>query len=175
MLVFSAVLFLLVSPALAQKPAIQVGDRFPGFYLKDMQGESFFLAEHVGDKAKFKHKAVVVSLSASYCEPCKKEIPEFAQLMEQYGDKGLAIFIVAVENKEQAEKLVAETKTELPVLVDRYLMVPKRIGREGIPCTILLDSTGTVKFINTGFNEENAEEFINKFKTEVESLLNSDS
>ena len=175
MFVVLLVLLSFAMPVIAQNKTIQVGDTFPGFYLKDMDGSSFFLADHVGEKAKVEHKAVIISLAASYCKPCKKEIPEFAHMIEKYGDKGLAIFIVAVENAEQAKKLVAETKTTLPVLVDRYLIVPKRIGRDGIPCTLLLDPSGTVKFINTGFNEKNADEFIKKFETEVAALLNADS
>ena len=92
-------------------------------------------------------------------------------MMEKYKDKGLEIYIIAIEKEEQALKLVAETKTAIPVLLDKYLMVPKLLGHESIPFTLLIDSEGTVKFINTGFSEENAMEFIERFENEVVALL----
>ncbi|MBT4483206.1 MAG: redoxin domain-containing protein [Candidatus Latescibacteria bacterium] len=155
----------------AQEKAIRIGDKIPGFFLKDLNGESFFLRDYVGEKAKKNLKAMIFSLSASYCKPCKKEIPELGKMMEKYKDKGLEIYIIAIEKEEQALKLVAETKTAIPVLLDKYLMVPKLLGHESIPFTLLIDSEGTVKFINTGFSEENAMEFIERFENEVVALL----
>ena len=137
-------------------------------------GKSFFLNDYVGDKAKNKCKALILSFSASYCKPCKKEIPELGKFIKKYGDKGLAVFIVALEKEFDARKLIVETKTTLPVLLDRYLVVPKMIGNRGIPYTVLMDSTGTVKFINTGFSEENAQQFIDKMEKEVMAVLGID-
>jgi len=152
---------------------IQVGDRIPGFYLKHVDGGRFFLKDHIGEGAKFRHKALIFSLCASYCKPCKKEIPELGKMKEKYGDKGLGIFLIAIERKENARKLIEETGTTLPVLIDRYLLVPKLIGRTGIPCTLLVDGEGIVRYVNTGFNEENAGEFIKKFENAVALVLES--
>jgi len=170
MIMMSAV----VPDAAAQKKAIQVGDSLPGFFLKDLKGDSFFLKDHVGVEAKNDHRAVIFSLSASYCKPCRKEIPELERMAGKFADKGLAVFLVAIENRDNAGKLVRETQTKLPVLVDRYLVVPKMIGRESIPCTLLVDNDGVVRFINTGFNENNAEEFIARFEEAVAAVLDSD-
>ncbi|MFC1528589.1 TlpA family protein disulfide reductase [Candidatus Latescibacterota bacterium] len=143
----------------------------PGFFLKDINGKSFFLRDYVGEKAKMNYRAMIFSLSASYCKPCKKEIPELGKMMEKYKDRGLGIFLIAIEKENQARKLVAETKTTIPVLLDKYLVVPKLLGNQGIPFTILIDNEGTVRFINTGFSEKNAVEFIERFENEVVALL----
>ncbi len=161
------------SVADAQKKSIRIGDKMPGFFLKDIKGNRFFLRDYIGEKAKFKHRALILSLSASYCKPCLKEIPEFKKMMEKYKDKGLGIYIIALEKESMAKKLIRETQTTLPVLIDRYLLIPKLIGRKGIPCTLLLDGDGTVKYINTGFNEKNAHEFIEKFENAVDRVLGS--
>lgn len=171
MLAASAVLALTAATGAMAQKAIQVGDTMPGFFLKNMEGEDFFLNDHVGSEAKTKHRAVIFSLSASYCKPCRKEIPELDEMAGKYRDKGLGIYLIAVERKEQAEKLVRETKTTIPVLIDRYLVVPKLIGRDGIPCTLLVDGEGIVRFINTGFNEDNADEFIRRFEDAVAAVL----
>jgi len=161
------------SAGTGQNKPIQVGDRIPGFYLKHIDGGRFFLKDYIGEGAKFRHKALIFSLCASYCKPCKKEIPELGKMREKYGDKGLGIFLIAIEKKENARKLIEETGTTLPVLIDRYLLVPKLIGRTGIPCTLLVDGDGIVRYVNTGFNEENAGEFIKKFEDAVALVLES--
>jgi len=166
-----AIVVISASSAVAQTKPIQIGDTLPGFFLKDMNGESFFLKDHIGDAAKVKHEALIFSLTASYCKPCRKEIPELGAMVEKYRSKGLGVYLIAVEKKEQAEVLVKETGTKLPVLIDRYLLVPGLIGRESIPCTLLVDKNGVVRFINTGFNEDNADEFIKKFEEAVVVVL----
>ena len=155
----------------AQDKAIKIGDTFPGFFLKDVNGKNFFLNNYVGENPKNKCKALILSFSASYCKPCKKEIPEIGKFMKKYGDKGLVVFIIALEKEFDARKLIVETKTTLPVLLDRYLVVPKMIGNRGIPYTVLLDEKGTVKLINTGFSEENAQQFIERMENEVIAVL----
>ena len=155
----------------ARDETIQVGDTIPGFFLKDINGKKFFLKDYVGDTAKHEYKAIILSMCASYCKPCKKEIPELGRMVEKYHDRGLGAFLIVLEKDGQAKKLVAETKTKLPVLIDRYLIVPKLLKREGIPFTLLVDGSGTVRFINTGFSEKNAPEFIRRFEQKVVELL----
>jgi len=155
----------------AQNKTIQVGDTMPGFFLKDIDGEKFFLKDYVGDTAKHEYKAIIFSMCASYCKPCKKEIPELGRMVEKYRDRGLGAFLIALEKEDQAKKMIAETETKLPVLIDRYLIVPKLLKRDGIPFTLLVDGSGTVRYINTGFSEGNAPEFIRRFEQKVAELL----
>ena len=158
----------------ADNKAIQIGDKMPGFYLKDIHGEKFFLEEYIGEKAKKNCKALILSLSASWCKPCKKEIPELGKMMKKYKDNGLEIYIIALEKEFQARKLIAETKTTIPVLLDKYLVVPKLLSHQAIPFTLLVDNKGIVRFINTGFNEENALKFFERFEKEIIAVLGDD-
>ena len=159
----------------AKNKALQIGDKLPGFFLKNINGNSFFLDEYVGEKAKNSFKALIFSLSASYCKPCKKEIPELGKLMGKYKDKGLRVFIIALEKEERARTLIAETKTTIPVLIDKHLLVPKLLGHEGIPFTILVDEEGTVRYINTGFSEKNVDRFMERFENEIMAVLGLDN
>ena len=129
----------------------------------------------MGENANRSYKGIIFSLSASTCKPCKKEIPELEKLMVKYEDRGLAVYIIALEKEELARRLVSETKTTLPVLIDRYLLVPKLLGRKGIPFTLLVNSKGVVRYINTGFSEKNIAEFIERFENEVVAVLGTDN
>jgi len=155
----------------AQKKPLSLGDEMPGFYLKDIGGEPFFMNDYLGKNPKFECKAVIFSLSASTCKPCKKEIPELGLFRDKYEKDGLKIFIIALEKEDQARKLVKETGTTLPVLIDKYLMIPTLLGRNGIPFTILVDRDRKVRYINTGFSEKNAHEFIEPFENAIVETL----
>ncbi|MFC1692080.1 TlpA family protein disulfide reductase [Candidatus Latescibacterota bacterium] len=164
--------FLFLSPELeAKNKMIQVGDTFPGIFLKDLKGNDFFLKDYVGEKATKDYGAIIFSLCASYCKPCKKEIPEFGKLMEKYKDKGLGIFLIALEKEEMARKLVSETKTDIPVLLDKYLLVPKLVGNTAIPFTVLIDKKGTVRLINTGFSEKDVDRMMERLEYALSSVL----
>ena len=173
--VLIVVIFLFTPETGAKKKVVTVGDPMPGFFLKDIDGKDFFLDNYVGKKAKDTYTCMIFSLSASYCKPCKKEIPELEKLLKKYKDKGLGIYIIALEKEEQARKLVAETKTILPVLVDRYNIVPKLLGNKGIPFTLLVDREGTVRLINSGFSEKKAKEMVERLEHEIMAILGAGS
>ena len=79
---------------------IEIGDICPSFYLRDINGNNFFLSECVGEKATGNYEGIIFSFCASYCEPCKKEIPELEKLLEIYKDRGLGVYLVALEKKD---------------------------------------------------------------------------
>ncbi|MFC1511776.1 TlpA family protein disulfide reductase [Candidatus Latescibacterota bacterium] len=152
-----------------------VGDAFPSFFLKDIDGNNFFYNDYIGEKARFETGAMIFSFGASYCEPCKREIPELGKIAEKYRDAGLRVFLIAMEPQDRAQKLVEETGTTLPLLLDRYLVVQKLIGFEGIPYTVVVDSDGLVQFINTGFSESNVREAMESFEELLRGILGGGS
>jgi len=161
------------APAWAKKgERLKIGGVFPSFFLKDTNGNNFFLNEYVGEKATNPCKGVIFSFCASYCKPCKKEIPELDKMKDKYGSKGLEIFLInGGEDKELALGLIKEVNTRLPVLLDRYLVVLEMIGEPGIPHTVLLDKAGKVRFINTGFAENNGEEILKELEHAIQDVL----
>ena len=166
----------LINPLWTERgEGLEIGGDFPSFYLKDINGNDFFLKEYTGEKATKNLKGIIFSFCASYCKPCKKEIPELGKLLQKYEGEGLGIFLVALEKEDQAQKLVTETKTTIPVLVDRHLVVQKLIGFVGIPFTVLIDSDRKVRYLGTSFSEENAEEIMERLEHAVVGVLGIDS
>ena len=138
---------------------LKKGEDIPGFVIKDLDGQFFFLKEHVGAKAKYPHKAILFSFCQSTCEPCRKEVPELEKTMRKFKGQGLAVFLVNVgEDEKTARALADELKTSIPFLVDRYGVVFKLVGGTWTPLTILVDGAGKVQYVRPGFSEEKAEE-----------------
>ena len=163
----------MTNPLWAQKgERLKIGDECPGFFVKMIDGENFFLNEYVGEKAPKNIKGLLFSFCSSTCKPCKKEIPELEKMQEKYKDKGLKVILINVGEKEDlARKLIKEVNTNLPLLLDRYMVVSKRLGVTAVPYTILLDAMGKVKYINTGFAEDKTEEFLKILEDAVSAVL----
>jgi peroxiredoxin len=155
---------------------LKKGDDIPGFVIKDLNGQPFFLKEHIGGKAKYAHKALLFSFCQSTCKPCRKEVPELEKTMKKFERQGLAMFLVNVgENEKTARDLANELKTSIPFLVDRFGIVFKLVGGTATPLTILVDGAGKVQYVRPGFSEEKAEEIVAELESTIAGVVGAGS
>jgi len=131
------------------------------FTLKDVQNKDVKLAS-------FKGKVLVIDFWATWCGPCKLEIPGFVDLQNRYGAKGLQFVGISVDDKlEQLKPYVDEYKMNYPVL--------QGLGHDdmqdalgpiwGIPTTIVIGRDGKICKKHTGMASKD------KFEQEIKSLL----
>jgi thiol-disulfide isomerase/thioredoxin len=108
-----------------------------------------------GDDSK---KMVMVSFFATWCEPCKKEMPELVRLYEAYKDQGLGVMLVSIDKgKDKRDEVVAlaeENKVPFPVVHDRFQVVARRYRAERLPYMLMLGPDGVVKTVHVGYTEE---------------------
>ncbi len=118
-----------------------VGVAVPDFELKllDAKGKTMKLSDLRG-------KAVVLDFWATYCVPCKIEMPWFVDLQKQYGPQGLQIVGVAIDGEE--EKVVAEFSRKMdvnyPILMGTESVAQSYGGVPNLPTTFFLDRSGKV-------------------------------
>ena len=87
-----------------------VGDvRRPDFTLTDMEGASRSMDEWDG-------KVLLVDFWASWCIPCRHEMPYFNELREKYGDQGFEVLGIAADDVEKVEAFLAEVQVDFPVI-----------------------------------------------------------
>jgi len=107
-----------------------------------------------------KTRLVVVSFMASFCGPCKKEMPYLQALHEKYRDQGLRVMMVAIDREVEGQQMVAElislNKVTFPVLKDRFNIVARRwLGTQSpLPSLFMLRPDGTVKTVHRGYSED---------------------
>ncbi len=143
-LLFSACLGLaLWLPGMAQ--ALDAGSPAPDFTLKNRSGDNIKLSELRGD-------VVMVNFWASWCAPCRQEMPLLEELYERYGDLGFTLLGVNVEEDSQAAlDLLKEIPVTFPVLLDTQNRVSKLYHVVAMPTTVILDRDGRVRYVHKGY------------------------
>jgi peroxiredoxin len=105
------------------------------FTLSDLQGKSWHLRDLDG-------KVVLVNFWATWCPPCRKEMPDLEALYEKYKDQGLLILAISDEESAKVSPFIAERKITYPVLLDPGRKVNELFVVEGIPKSFVFNREG---------------------------------
>jgi thiol-disulfide isomerase/thioredoxin len=138
----------LVPPAADVSP--QKGDLAPDFLLERLEGGELRLSE-------FRGKAVVLNFWATWCAPCRKEIPLLIEAYDRYRDQGLVVIGLNLqEGKSIIEPYARDFGMEFPIAVDRDGEVGDEYRLLGLPTTYFIDREGVVRSTYTGPFQEKA-------------------
>jgi thiol-disulfide isomerase/thioredoxin len=164
-LVVIALCAALALPALAEEE-VGLGLPAPSFSLRtmnpDVSGTGWlaldkFAGEEPEDAGS---KLVVLSFFASWCGPCKKEMPFLVQLDKLYREQGLRIVGVCIDTEEPgigaAKKMIAENKVTYPVVSDRFNFLARRYLGESapLPSVFLVRRDGNIARIERGYSKD---------------------
>jgi peroxiredoxin len=133
-------------------------DMAPGFTLADLSGKSVSLSD-------FKGKVVILDFWATWCPPCKKEIPDFIELQKQYGSQGVQIVGIALDQPDKVKAFVQQNGINYPVLLGNDAITVKYGGIDGIPTTFVIDKKGKIINRFEGFRPKSV------FEGEIKKLL----
>ena len=139
---------------------LKAGEAFPDLAGFKLEGK---LPEAI------KGKVVLVDFWASWCEPCKQSFPAMEDLHHRYGDRGLLIIAINVdENRPDMEAFLKKNNATFVVLRDPNQKLVEKTGIATMPSSFLLDREGKVRFAHTGFRGAETKK---KYEEEIESLL----
>ena len=130
---------------------VEVGDDAPKFANPDLEGRYVRHASVVGTKW------VIVNFFATWCEPCKEELPELELLQEEIGTEELQIIVFATDKeKGDVKEYFQKRPTNLTVLLDPYQMAYQRYNdpADGIPTIFLIDKEGKLAMAHVGYDPE---------------------
>jgi thiol-disulfide isomerase/thioredoxin len=147
------------------KPALiaagEIGSRLPEFSVKDLQGSEISSADLRG-------KVVLIDFWATWCQPCKKEMPGYQKLVDRYGSQGFAVIGFKFDTMVDTEDPVLFAKkigVRYPLAVAADDLKQKFGGIEGLPTTMLYDRHGILRKKVIGF------EYTDTFDTALRALL----
>ncbi len=137
------------------------GKSAPDFVLKSATGENLRLSEYRGD-------VVMINFWATWCGPCRQEMPLLDDLYSRYGRVGFSLLGVNIDDDaRRAMQMVEELGVNFPVLFDDTKEVSKLYQVEAMPVTVLVNRAGTVRHVHHGYKPGYEE----KYLTEIRSLL----
>lgn len=105
------------------------------FTLADLQGKPWHLRE-------LQNKVVLVNFWATWCPPCRKEMPDLQALYDKYKDQGFVVLSISDEESAKVAPFIAERKISYPVLLDPGRKVGEAFVVEGIPKSFVYDRSG---------------------------------
>ncbi len=130
----------------------------PNWKLQDLNGKNVQLSD-------FKGKVVVLNFWATWCPPCKAELPDLIQLQREFGHKGAIVLGVSVDSLSPQEVQAFATKIGInyPIVIGTDGLSEQYGANIGIPITYIIDSNGLVVALNLGLlNKQAAEVMINQ-------------
>jgi peroxiredoxin len=130
----------------------------PDFTLKSDQGGNMRLSEQRGN-------VVLVNFWASWCGPCKEELPKMEQLQQDYQDLGFTILAVNVdEDSNKANVLLDDIKISYPVLFDPTAKVSKLYDVSAMPTTVIIDRDGKQRLLHKGYKSGDEKKYAKAIK-----------
>lgn len=123
----------------------------PNFSLQDINGKTVRFSD-------YENKVVILNFFATWCPPCRSEIPDFIELMKEYGDKGFVIIGIAINRGsiDELRDFASEFSINYPVLIDDGLVSEEYGHVSSIPTTFVIDKERNIvqKIIGAGSKAE---------------------
>ena len=151
--------------AIAAYAELSVGSKAPKFELPTIDGKTFTFADCLAKPTK----VVVLDLWATWCPPCRAEVPVLVELSDKYKSKGVLFVGVAVDQSlSMVKEFAKKYKINYTVAHDPN---GEAIGRlyklRSLPSTYIIDSTGTIRYVHVGFGGKEGA----KIESEIKSMI----
>ncbi len=129
-----------------QAPAPRAGFLAPDFDLQTLDGQTVTLAQ-------FRGQPVILNLWASWCPPCKAEMPAIQAMYSAYHEQGLVVLGLNMTSQDDlgnAQAFAQQAGVTFPVLLDRDGSVARRYEMRALPTTVFIDRKGVIQEVVVG-------------------------
>lgn len=131
----------------------------PDFALKSSTGENLRLSEFRGD-------VVLINFWATWCGPCRQEMPLLDQLYTRYERVGFSLLGVNIDDDSaRAMEMIKELGVSFPVLFDARKEVSQLYNVDAMPVTVLVDREGTVRYVHKGYKPGYEEMYLDQIRS----------
>lgn len=124
-----------------------IGQPLPNFSLSDTSGQLHHSSEWAGN-------VLVINFWATWCPPCKEEIPHFIDLQKKYGQQGLQFLGITMDPVDKVRDFSNRFDINYPLLIGQHdiIMLAQEFGNHtgGLPYTVIIDRNGNISFIRQG-------------------------
>lgn len=135
----------------------------PDFQGKTINGKDLKLSDYKG-------KVVLLDFWASWCPPCREEMPQLVKFYEEHHKQDFQLIAVNIDNKEgNMQKFLDKLfpQPEFPIVTDDTQKIPALFNIQAMPTTIFIDKKGNIRYRHDGFKDS----YVNDFNSELTQLL----
>lgn len=130
----------------------------PDFTLKSKSGENLRLSEYRG-------QVILINFWASWCGPCRQEMPLLDELHKDYAKLGFSVFGVNVDkDPAKADKILRDIPVSFPILYDSDSQVSKLFDVDAMPTTVIVDRDGNMRFLHRGYKKGYEDQYLKDIK-----------
>lgn len=134
------------------------GQVAPDFVLKSTSGENLRLSEYRGD-------VVMINFWATWCGPCRQEMPLLDELYRRYHRVGFNLLGVNIDDDTtRALRMVEELDLHFPVVFDTRKAVSRLYNVEAMPATILVDREGNIRHVHHGYKPGYEDKYLDQIR-----------
>ena len=147
---------LVALPVLAAKSSVGPA---PAFTLDALGGKQVSLSDYKG-------QVVMINFWATWCGPCRQEMPLLESIYKKYNKMGFTLLGVNVEPDSKAAEawLKQTTQVSFPILFDRDSKVSKLYNVPGMPTTVFIDRKGNIRLLHKGYKPGDENEYMNQIR-----------
>jgi len=151
--------FLMVLPVWGQHPAPEVDHVAPDFTLPDLEGNQISLSTYKG-------RVVLLNFWATWCPPCRLEMPTMEKAYRKYRDKGFEVVAVSVDAgpKSSVKSFLRELDLSFQVLLDPDMETLRAYRGFSLPMTVVIDRQGVIRSRELGYRDWSDGESIKLFQ-----------
>jgi peroxiredoxin len=140
---------------------LAIAEPAPDFTLPSNSGDNVRLAEQRG-------QVVMLNFWASWCGPCRQEMPLLDDMSKRYSDAGFVLYGVNVEeDNTDALKLIKQLGVSFPILWDAESKASSLYNVDAMPTTVLIDKKGQIRYVNRGYKAGDE----NKYRDQIRELI----
>lgn len=153
------------STAGEEDPTLRVGSSLPKLQLSDINGKT-------ADLSQMKGRVTLLNVWATWCGPCRVEIPELIAIQNEMHSKGVDVVGISVDSPDAVDEVrdfIAEQKMNYRNLLDPEGEFAARFEASVIPISLLVDRSGKVVWIHYGLIERTNQEFQNRLQKALAS------
>lgn len=134
------------------------GSPAPDFALKSSTGENLRLSEYRGD-------VVMINFWATWCGPCRQEMPLLDELYVRYERVGFSLLGVNIDDdSRRAMDMITELGVNFPVLFDSRKEVSKLYQVDAMPVTVIVDREGNVRHVHNGYKPGYEQQYLDEIR-----------
>jgi peroxiredoxin len=157
---FAVIFLLLLSVFKMNAAPLTAGHTAPPFVLKQADGKTVSLASHKG-------QVVLLNFWATWCAPCRVEMPWFEEFSRTYANRGLVVLGVSLDDGgwKTVQPAISKLKVSYPIVLGDGKITKSYGMGDLLPATFLIDRTGKIRTVKVGFGDKV------EFEKTIEQLL----